>query len=292
MRTRIGWASAIAVLGLAFALVLSGVSGAGATQGQPVIAGAVNTETSETVLHNTAEAATCGGGPFGASGLAACGFQGVYGEGVIGLYGSSKGSGAVQGVFGFTDQADGWGVRGRNAGGGVGILGFSNGGAGVRGEGGVGGTGLFGTGSTGVYGEGTENGVQAQGGTFGVFAEGTDYGTYSKGPSYGVFGQASTNTGVGVAAVATGSGRGLSVIGKAEFSRSGRAVVQSGQSSVTVSNVSLSAKSLVLATAQKSVAGIYVQAAVPNVNAKTITIYLNGSVGANYPVAWFIVERP
>ena len=65
-----------------------------------------------------------------------------------------------------------------------------------------------------------------------------------------------------------------------------------GQSSEVVSNVGLSSKSLVLATAQKNVAGVYVQAAVPDVAAKTITIYLNKSVGASYPVAWMIVERP
>jgi len=49
---------------------------------------------------------------------------------------------------------------------------------------------------------------------------------------------------------------------------------------------------LVLATAQKNVAGVWVAAAVPNVSAKTVTIFLNKTVTVSYPVAWFIVEKP
>jgi hypothetical protein len=50
-----------------------------------------------------------------------------------------------------------------------------------------------------------------------------------------------------------------------------------------VSNVALSAKSLALASAQKNVASVYVQAAVPNVADKTITVYLNQPVGPATP---------
>jgi len=55
-----------------------------------------------------------------------------------------------------------------------------------------------------------------------------------------------------------------------------------------VSGVALVGKSLVPATPQKSLAGVYVQAAVPNAPAKTVTIHLNTTVGAIYPVAWMV----
>ena len=92
------------------------------------------------------------------------------------------------------------------------------------------------------------------------------------------------------------SGIALRVSGKAQFSRSGTATITgtttTPKSSVVISNVALSSKSLVLATAQKNVAGVWVAAAVPNVSAKTVTIYLNKTVTVSYPVAWFIVEKP
>ncbi|MFL5798223.1 MAG: hypothetical protein ACJ77A_09855 [Actinomycetota bacterium] len=49
---------------------------------------------------------------------------------------------------------------------------------------------------------------------------------------------------------------------------------------------------LVLATAQKNVAGILVHGAVGNTNAHTITIFLNKPVSAAYPVAWMVIEKP
>jgi hypothetical protein len=158
-----------------------------------------------------------------------------------------------------------------------------------------GGEGLAGGGATGVHGTGTENGVLATGGTFGVFSEGTDYGVYAASSGgYGVFSANTSSTGVGV--YASGAGMALQVNGKTEFSRSGRATIAgtsgSPKSSVTVTNVALTAKSLVLATPQRYQAGVYIEAAVPNVSGSSITIYLSKAVTKNFPVAWMVTEKP
>jgi hypothetical protein len=165
--------------------------------------------------------------------------------------------------------------------------------------------GVSGKGGTGVYGEGTENGVQAKGGTFGVFAEGDDYGTYSRGPNYGVFGNATGASGTGVwgdSSSGTGvransaTGTALQVTGKAKFSRSGVATV-AGTSTAQKNSVRvtlpITAKSMMTATLQKYVPGVFVVAAVPNVAGGYFTIYLNRSVSTSVgPISWMVVERP
>jgi hypothetical protein len=59
-----------------------------------------------------------------------------------------------------------------------------------------------------------------------------------------------------------------------------------------LTSVAVNTKSLVLATGQQNVPGVFVRAAVVDATAKTVTIYLNKAVTANYPVGWMIVERP
>jgi hypothetical protein len=274
MRTRIRWASSVAVVALAVASIVSWAPGAGAADGDAIIAGQANTQSHETKLYNTNyfSAADC----FSSAGLASGG-----------LLACARIAVTAQGTdYGLVGDASSTGIAGVSGSGPTGVLGVSGVGTGVTGDG-----------MNGVEGTGTENGVLARGGTFGLFASGTDYGVYGSAPNHGVYGTATTNGGAGVEAQSnSASGIGLRVTGKAQFSRSGTATITGSsstpKSSVVISNVALSAKSLVLATPQKNVAGVWVQGAVPNVSAKTITIFLNKTVTVSYPVAWFIVEKP
>ncbi len=82
----------------------------------------------------------------------------------------------------------------------------------------------------------------------------------------------------------------------AQFSRSGVATVAgstaSPQKSVKVS-LPITAKSMMTATLQKFVAGVYVVAAVPNVTGGYFTIYLNKAVTTSVgPIAWIVTEMP
>jgi len=299
MRSRINAASVVAVAVLAIAALFHGSSGADATQGQAIVAGVLDqSETEATAVYNTNSGYTsCGSDAhlnFGA-------FQGC---GTIGLIGNGRSANLVGGT-GVEGYGDVYGVRGQSGDkpGATGVYGVSFTHVGVTGEGVTGvlgtsgsGVGVSGKGGDGVYGEGSENGVHAQGGTFGVFADGDDYGVYGRGHNYGVFGQAQNSTGIGVAASAsTPSGRALSVQGKAEFSRSGKAVVPgtaaSPRSFVVVAGLALSTKSLVLVTPQAAIAGVFVIGVVPNVADGKVRIVLNKAVTVSYPVAWFVIEK-
>ena len=275
MSRRIGFATLSALFGLVVSVVAFGrAPGAIATQGQPVIAGVTNTETSETLFHNTPAGVTCTGDAFDDAGVVGCGFQGVYGEGPYGVYGKTQGSGAVKGVYGETAVASGNGVFGVNN---------ATNGTGVSGLAGFGGTGVFGThtGTTGI-------GVHGQtGGTgTGVFGQATANGA-------GVFGDSVSGPGV---QARSATGPALNVLGKIQLSRSGTATIAgtaaSPKSSVVVNNVALTNKSLILVTPQKNVAGTWVQAAVPNAANSRFTVFLNRNVSVSYPVAWMVIERP
>jgi hypothetical protein len=96
--------------------------------------------------------------------------------------------------------------------------------------------------------------------------------------------------------IGTGSGIALMVDGKAQLKRSGVATV-AGSSSAPKNSVrvtiSITAKSMMVATLQKFVSGVFVIAAVPNVTGGYFTIYLNKSVTTSVgPIAWTVVERP
>jgi len=184
----------------------------------------------------------------------------VRSSGSVGLYGSSTAADGA-GIEGACTGARGYGVVGRSFG--TGVWGFNDGstGIGVKGE-------TDGVGS-GVYGLATANGV-------------------------GVYGDAPAN-GTGVVAKGT-TGNALVVNGKAQFSRSGSKAVAgtltAPKSSVTVTGVALTTKSLVLTTPQKHLAGVFVEAAVPNVAGSYVTIFLNQAVTQSFPVGWMVIERP
>jgi hypothetical protein len=219
---------------------------------------------------------------------------------------------------------DGDGLTGFSRSGNTGVLGFSQGTCdadhrctGVSGSGpqlGVDGVGLVGVhgngqgeGGVGLSGEGGQYGVYATGGEIGVYGLGLTSdgvhgeagdgaaGVYGRnfGSGSGVRGQSAEGTGV---LAQSAHGTALRVGGKAQFTRSGKATVAGTaahpRSSVVVSGIGLSGTSMVLATPQRNVAGVFVQAAVPAAAANTITITLNKPVSAAYPVAWMVIERP
>jgi hypothetical protein len=180
------------------------------------------------------------------------------------------------GTCGFTNAAlfgmfDG--VNGR------GVLGIANqtGGTGVRGEGGSGGAGVFGShsGTTGIGVHGRTGGTGTA-----VFGEATANGA-------GVFGD--SVSGPGVQARST-TGPALNVLGRAQFSNSGIAVVQADRSTVTVSNVPLNNASLVLALIQGNVSGTWVRGVVLDLVGDKFTIRLNKVVPSTTFVGWFVVN--
>jgi hypothetical protein len=77
------------------------------------------------------------------------------------------------------------------------------------------------------------------------------------------------------------------------FSRSGTATVagtsSAAQTSVKVTGVKLTASSMILATPQAHHAGVGVAAAVPDVAAKSFTLYPTAAVKTTIKVAWFII---
>src|SRR6266508_658792 len=141
---------------------------------------------------------------------------------------------------------------------------------------------------TGVQGKGGVIGVQGTGGQTGVSGTGSNVGVAGIGNSFGVTGFSSDGT--GVLATTTNRGVALAVDGKANFSRSGLLTVPAGQNYATVSGVSLTSASLVLATVQSTGGNAYVKQAVPNVAGSSFTVYLDKSHNVPVPVAWFIVN--
>jgi hypothetical protein len=99
-----------------------------------------------------------------------------------------------------------------------------------------------------------------------------------------------STTGVGLLGEAT-YGTALKVAGRAVFSRSGKAIVLSGTSSVVVSGVTLVTASIVLATIQVAApAGVYVRYVTLSPANSTFTIKLSKAVAADTKVGWFIVN--
>jgi hypothetical protein len=184
--------------------------------------------------------------------------------------------------------------------------------------------------SDGVVGQAVEIGVFGVGGTYGVegvTSTGTGvYGNTFAANQNGVYGHANNTTGSGAYGQNDSTGYGvagraadgigtlgdsadgigvwassqnataLKVTGKAQFSRSGVATI-AGSSAAPKNSVKVSlpitAKSMMTATLQKYVAGVYVVAAVPNVSGGYFTIYLNKTVTTSVgPVAWIVTERP
>jgi hypothetical protein len=136
-----------------------------------------------------------------------------------------------------------------------------------------------------VLGENTGGGTAVGG----VSTTGDGVGGTSSGGN-GVHGRATAAGGVGVLAENTGGGTALRVAGPAAFSRSGVLTIAAGKSSGTVTGVTLTAASLVLATVQQNLSGVNVRAAVLNVTGSSVTINLSKAPSASAKVAWFIVN--
>jgi hypothetical protein len=100
----------------------------------------------------------------------------------------------------------------------------------------------------------------------------------------------------GVVATNTFGETALRVNGKARFTTSGTTLISHPQSSAVVGSdvlgLALGSESLVLATMQNNLSGVYVRAAVPDTSTNSFTIFLNQAVppGSAAKVAWFIVN--
>jgi hypothetical protein len=73
-----------------------------------------------------------------------------------------------------------------------------------------------------------------------------------------------TSTGTGLFGTAFQGGKALEVNGRAFFSRSGRLTIPRKMTSAVKTGVALTSDSLVLATLQQNIKGVWVKAAVPN----------------------------
>ena len=85
-------------------------------------------------------------------------------------------------------------------------------------------------------------------------------------------------------------GLGLQVNGAAVFSKSGLLTIAAGSSSGTVTGIVLSAASLVLATVQQDLPGVWVRSAVPDAAGDSLTINLTTTVPVATSVGWFVVN--
>ena len=72
------------------------------------------------------------------------------------------------------------------------------------------------------------------------------------------------------------------------FSRSGRATIGAGKSSIRVNLAGVSANSRVFAVLHSNRSGRYVRAVVPTTG--YFTIYLNTTVASSTYVAWFVLN--
>jgi hypothetical protein len=196
------------------------------------------------------------------------------GKGSLGVYGIGRDAGVLGQGTG-ADGGNGAGVEGIGAPGADGVTGQSSGGGfGVHGiSSSTSGYGVVGEASVGVAGSGTGAGV---------------WGTGHGGP--GVRGTSTEASAPGVLAENTASGTALQVSGPAAFSRSGALTVPAGKSSATQTGVALTSASLVLATLQQNLSGVYVRAAVPNTAGSSFTVYLSKAPTASTKVAWFVVN--
>ncbi len=149
------------------------------------------------------------------------------------------------------------------------------------------GTGVLGTGAHGVEGS-SDTGI----GVLGVSDTGTGVLGHITLEGAGVRGHSFSAGGVGVFASAE-AGTALEVDGKARFSRSGRATVAAGKSSVDVdlrTKGGLGGTPLCFANLTSYRSGTFVIAVRPNYpSTGKIRIYLNRTVTANTFVAWLVL---
>lgn len=277
--------AAAAALGVITTETLTSATPAQAAQGSAVLLGQDNTAaTARTGLFTAGGESALLADPSTLIGVAGNGGNGgtgvgVQGTGIIGVRG--QGNGAGNGVVGNGGPNNGFGVVGAGNGGGAGVAGQggANNGVGVGGTGGGSGSGVAGEG-------GASNGI-------GVFGLGRGVGDGVQGESSlgnGVHGISLAAGGVGVLAENSAGGTALKATGPTTFSRSGVLIVAAGSSTVTKTGVPLTAASLVLATLQQNVAGVWVRAAVPNVSGSSFTVYLSKAVSTRTKVGWFVVN--
>jgi hypothetical protein len=296
--------TAVAVGGVITGAALAGATPARADQGSAVLLGQDNTgATAPTGLFTTGSESAVLANPFtrigvqGTGSESATGVQGTggptNGNGVTG-FGAGGGSGVVgtggpdagSGVSGFgaPGSFSAHGVEGTGVGQGSGVIG---------GGGNTGGPGVVGFAAThsngnGVVGSGAGSGC----GVVGVGgAEGGDGVTgFSSSTGGGVVGRATSAAAVGVRAEEGPGGTALKATGRTVFSNSGIVTVAAGSAKVTKTGVSLVAGSLVLATLQQDVPGVWVRSAVPNVAGHSFTVHLSKASPVRVKIAWFVVN--
>jgi hypothetical protein len=122
MKIRTTLALVLAVLAVSVSLVAFGTRGAMATQGQPILAGLFNNETSSTSVENTSTT----GDMTGIAGVTDGTGNGV--EGAVNFGGNGNG------VYGHADNSSASGVYGQNGGAGFGVAGRAGGGVGTFGD--------------------------------------------------------------------------------------------------------------------------------------------------------------
>ena len=140
---------------------------------------------------------------------------------------------------------------------------------------------------SGVWGDSMDDGVVGTGGLSGVIGAGGSEGVLAFGGVDGVIGTGGAS-GAGVRAIGSDTRNALVVAGKVQFSRSGRATIGAGKSSVKVSRAGISSSSRVFAVLHSNRAGRYVRAVVPTTG--SFTIYLNTTVTSSTYVAWFVIN--
>jgi hypothetical protein len=279
-------AGAAAALGVVTVETLANAGPAHAAQGSAVILGQDNTgATASTGVFDTGGESAVLADPATHTGVAGTG--GGNGPGVRG-----QGAGFGSGVLGFGGANDGTGVTGTADGNGTGVIGNGHGfGSGVVGNGGGGDAhGVEG------FGSGTGSGAVGRGGAGGgaglvgsALGNGTGVVGIGAGSGAGVEGIGGAG-GVGVLAESSAGGTALKATGRVVFSKSGVLTVAAGSSKVTKTGVALTPASLVLATLQQDVPGVWVRSAVPNVTAKSFTVHPSKAVSAKTKVAWFVLN--
>ncbi len=231
----------------------------------------------DTGVHGSASA-DLGVGVFGAGastltsnsvGVIGEGDTGVVGSGGFGVFGASNAPGI--GVYGSVSNSAAPAVFGK-----TGVIGQTD----------AGGTGVVGFTGLTEHVPPPDTGISGRSDTGGTNGRGLS-GFCSAG--IGLVGQ--TDTGVGVRAYCgNNTGVGLSVIGKAAFARSGKLTISAGHSSLTKTGIGLTSASFILATLQTNVAGLFIQAVVPNPAGSSFTIYLNKAPTVSVVVAWMAVN--
>jgi hypothetical protein len=169
------------------------------------------------------------------------------------------------GVYGYSDVSD-------NS---SGVWGDSNLGTGVAG---TGDTGVVGFGNYGIYGYGRQA-VTGDADTTETGVYGFTGSTIAPPPTAGV--------GVQAAAASTAQVA-LKVVGKAQFSRSGRTYVSAKGSSRKITMAGVTTSSYIIATLQTRRTGVYVHAVVPA--AGSFTIYLNKAVTATTYIGYLVIN--